>query len=320
MPDNLSVQQLFDSHAKRLRLKWLNGEKYATRVVGNGKAHTPSVLLVGYLNLVRPFRIQVLGKDELEFLSTLGKNSRQDSLERLFEKQPALLILVDNIQVPDDILHGAERSKTPIITSELPGNNLIERLRHHLGTLISDKTTKHGVFMDVMGIGVLLTGPSGIGKSELALELINRGHRLVADDAPIFKRVTPNHIRGMCPELLTDFLEVRGVGILNIRAMFGDNALIRYKRLRLIVDLQPMSDEDVKKVERLGTATCFNSIMDVEIPEVVVPVAPGRNIAVIVEAAVRNHILTISGYNAAEDFINRQQELINKNNNETDHH
>lgn len=316
----LSVQQLYDSHAKRLRLNWLSGEQHAQRVIGNENEHTPASLLVGYLNLARPFRIQVLGQNELDYLSGLGKNSRQDSLERLFNQQPALLIMVDNVDVPDDILNGAKDSQTPVISSDLPGNNLIERLRHHLTTQISDKTTRHGVFMDVMGIGVLITGPSAIGKSELALELVNRGHRLVADDAPEFKRIGPNHIRGTCPELLTDFLEVRGLGIINIRAMFGDNALIRYKRLRLIVDLQPMSDEDVKNVERIGSTTYFNSIMEVDIPEVLVPVAPGRNIAVIVEAAVRNHILTINGYNAAEDFMERQQRLINKNNNEADNH
>lgn len=319
MSDSLSVQQLYDNHAKRLRLNWFSGQQYAQHSIGDG-SHTPGVLLVGYLNLVRPFRIQVLGINELDFLSTLGKNSRQDSLERLFLQQPALLIMVDGVEVPEDIAYGAQQNQVPIVTSDLPGNNLIERLRHHLSTVISDKTTRHGVFMDVMGIGVLLTGPSGIGKSELALELVNRGHRLIADDAPEFKRIGPNHIRGTCPPLLTDFLEVRGLGVINIRAMFGDNALIRYKRLRLIVDLQPLSDEYVKKVDRLGANTCFNTIMDVDIPEVVVPVAPGRSIAIIVEAAVRNHILTINGYNAAEDFMDRQQQLINKNNNEADNH
>ena len=320
MHDSISVQQLYDSHAKRLRLSWLCGQEYASHFVGDEYSHTPGVLLVGYLNLVRPFRIQVLGKDEMEFLSSLGKNSRQDSLETLFHHKPALLIMVDDIELPDDILEGANQNQTPIMRSELPGNNLIERLRHHLSTIISDTATKHGVFMDVMGIGVLLTGPSGIGKSELALELVNRGHRLVADDAPEFKRLNPSHIRGTCPELLKDFLEVRGLGIINIRAMFGDNALIRYKRLRLIVDLEPMTDDEAYTIDRLGSTTRFNSIMDVNIPEVVVPVAPGRNIAVIVEAAVRNHILTINGYNAGEDFMERQQQLINNNNNEADNH
>lgn len=320
MSDSLSVQQLYDSHAKRLRLNWVSGQQYTDHFIDDENSHTPASLLVGYLNLARPFRIQVLGQDELEYLSSLGKNSRQDSVERLFSQKPALLILVDDVDVPDDILQGASKAQVPVIKSDLPGNNLIERLRHSLSTSISDKTTMHGVFMDVMGIGVLLTGPSGIGKSELALELINRGHRLVADDAPVFKRIGPNHLRGTCPVLLTDFLEVRGLGVINVRAMFGDNALIRYKRLRLIIDLQPMLDEDIYKIERLGVTSCFNSIMDVEIPQVVVPVAPGRNIAVIVEAAVRNHILTINGYNAAEDFMDRQQKLINKNNNEADNH
>jgi HPr kinase/phosphorylase len=320
MPDTLSVQQLYDSHAKRLQLKWLTGEESAQHNIGNANAATPDGLLVGYLNLIRPYRIQVLGKDELDYLNSLGENSRQDSLQRLFSQHPALLIFVDDIKVPDDIVQGANHNQVPVFTSALPGKNLIERLRHNLGTLISDKTTRHGVFMDVMGIGVLLTGPSGIGKSELALELINRGHRLIADDAPEFKRIGPNHLRGTCPELLTNFLEVRGLGLINIRAMFGDNALIRYKRLRLIVDLEPLTDEQIKNIDRLGSTLRFNTIMDVEIPEVVIPVAPGRNIAVIVEAAVRNHVLAMNGYNAADDFMEQQQKLINKTHNEADNH
>jgi len=152
----------------------------------------------------------------------------------------------------------------------------------------------------------------GIGKSELALQLINRGHRLIADDATEFKRIAPNHIRGNCPDLLTDFLEVRGLGILNIRAMFGDNALIRYKRLRLIVDLEPLSDEEIKKIDRLGNTHQFTTILDVDIPEVIIPIAPGRDIAIIVEAAVRNHLLSMNGYNSADDFMKRQQQIIDK--------
>jgi HPr kinase/phosphorylase len=164
--------------------------------------------------------------------------------------------------------------------------------------------------MEVMGIGVLLTGPSGIGKSELALELLSRNHRLVADDAPEFRRSGPNTVHGRCPSLLKDFMEVRGLGILNVRAMFGDNAIVEKKRLRLVVRLDHISENTVWEVDRLGHSYRTLSILDVDIPEVHIPVAPGRNVAVIIEAAVRNHVLYLNGYNAAEDFIKRQQDLI----------
>lgn len=312
MPDTLSVQQLFDARAKPLELSWISGQDLNPSIIDNDEKYTDITLLVGFLNLVRPFRIQVLGKEELDYLSKLGKNSRHDSLQRLLNLKPAMLIVVNNQPIPEEIQQLAQSHSIPLFLSSLPGNKLIDNLRHYLNLLGSDKTTRHGVFMDVMGIGVLLTGPSGIGKSELALELINRGHRLIADDAPEFKRIAPNHIRGTCPELLTDFLEVRGLGILNLRAMFGDNALIRYKRLRLIVDLEQMGNDEIKTLDRLGSTHRFQNVLEVEIPEVVIPIAPGRNIAVIVEAAVRNHILAMNGYNAADDFMQRQQEQINR--------
>lgn len=312
MPDTLSVQQLFDARAKPLELIWISGQDLNPSIIDNDEKYTDITLLVGFLNLVRPFRIQVLGKEELDYLSKLGKNSRHDSLQRLLNLKPAMLIVVNNQPIPEEIQQLAQSHSIPLFLSSLPGNKLIDNLRHYLNLLVSDKTTRHGVFMDVMGIGVLLTGPSGIGKSELALELINRGHRLIADDAPEFKRIAPNHIRGTCPELLTDFLEVRGLGILNLRAMFGDNALIRYKRLRLIVDLEQMGNDEIKTLDRLGSTHRFQNVLEVEIPEVVIPIAPGRNIAVIVEAAVRNHILAMNGYNAADDFMQRQQEQINR--------
>ncbi|MGD8526315.1 MAG: HPr(Ser) kinase/phosphatase [Thioalkalispiraceae bacterium] len=310
MQDAFTVQQFFEAYAKSLELSWVTGQADNPTIIPGSEEELDIALPIGFLNLVRPYRIQVLGSKELEYLSRLGKNSRQDSLNSLFQQQPAMLIMVEGNTIPEDIQGLAQQYGVPILASTLPGKKLIELTRHYLNLLVSDKTTRHGVFMDVLGIGVLLTGPSGIGKSELALELINRGHRLVADDAPEFKRIAPNNLRGGCPNLLKDFLEVRGIGILNVRAMFGDNALIRYKRLRLIVDLEQMSDEEIKTLDRLGTTHRYQSILDVDIPEVVIPVAPGRNIAVIVEAAVRNHILAMNGYHAAEDFMARQQEHI----------
>ena len=165
--------------------------------------------------------------------------------------------------------------------------------------------------MEVMGLGILLTGPSGVGKSELALELLSRGHRLVADDAPEFRRTAPDSVHGSCPPMLADFIEVRGLGILNVRAMYGNNAVMTHKRLHLIIRLQPPTENgNVPAFDRLDTNQRHRTILGVDIPEVILPVAPGRDLAVIIEAAVRNHVLYLNGYNAAEDFIERQQQYI----------
>lgn len=166
--------------------------------------------------------------------------------------------------------------------------------------------------MEVMGIGVLLAGPSGVGKSELALELISRGHRLIADDAPFFTRLAPDAIMGKCPKALQDFLEVRGLGILDIRSMFGDNSLKHQETLHLIVQLKRMSDSEVGQLDRLQGNMVYRTVLDVEIPELTLPVIMGSNLAVLVEGAVRNHLLLMKGYNATETFIERQRRFISQ--------
>ena len=234
-------------------------------------------------------------------------------MSRLFKCEPAMIVFAgisnkDNIA--DEFIETANKTKIPLLYSPLASNQLTELLQYHLARLLGDSRIMHGVFMEVMGIGVLLTGPSGIGKSELALELISRGHRLIADDAPEFRRSAPDTIRGRSPALLKDFLEVRGLGILNVRAMFGDASIVETKRLRLIVHIDTISDDTLWEIDRIGGTQRKKNVLDVEITEVQIPVAPGRNVAVIIEAAVRNHVLYLNGYNAADDFINRQQKLI----------
>ena len=177
-------------------------------------------------------------------------------------------------------------------------------MQHYLTNYFADKITLHGVFMEVMGTGVLITGDSSIGKSELALELITRGHRLIADDATEFSRVSPDTLLGSCPEMLRDFLEVRGLGILNIRAMFGSRAIKQHRNLRLIIVLQQLAD--ATKMDRLHGS----KIQEVNIPEITLPVWPGRNLAVLLEAAVRNHILNTKGYDASKAFIDRQKRRL----------
>ncbi|MBY0543961.1 MAG: HPr(Ser) kinase/phosphatase [Gammaproteobacteria bacterium] len=176
--------------------------------------------------------------------------------------------------------------------------------------------TLHGVFMEVSGFGVLLRGNSAIGKSEMALSLINRGHRLVADDAVDIKQVAPETLIGSCPPLLQDFLEVRGLGIINIRIMFGDNAIKDSKRLQLIIKMAAFDENELKQIDRLHGMYRVETILGTTIPEVTIPVAPGRNLAVLIETAVRNQVLKHNGYDAPHEFITRQQQFLRDKDNQ----
>lgn len=312
MNNDLTTRDFILSHGERLGLHWQAGQNGENRLLQNEKLVTGTPA-AGFLNLVKPNQVQVLGPEEVKYLKQLGKNSHKDAINRLFECEPAMIIfagIADSSKISPDFINTANQTNTPLLYSSLASTELTELLQYHLARLLGDSKIMHGVFMEVMGIGVLLTGPSGIGKSELALELISRGHRLIADDAPEFRRSAPDTIRGRSPVLLKDFLEVRGLGILNVRAMFGDSSIVETKRLRLIVHLNTISDKTVWEVDRIGSSHRKKTILDVDIPEVQIPVAPGRNVAVIIEAAVRNHVLYLNGYSAADDFIKRQQKLI----------
>ena len=205
-------------------------------------------------------------------------------------------------------MEAAAASRTAVLSSSPPSEETIQHLRYFLGNYLAEKLTLHGVFMEVMGTGVLITGASSIGKSELALELLTRGHRLIADDAAEFARIAPDVLNGTCPEMLRDFIEVRGLGILNVRAMFGASAIKHSRNLRLIIVLQEMGE--AAAMDRLHGSRRMRTIMEVEIPEITLPVGPGRNLAVLVEAAVRNHILNIKGYDASQAFIERQKQRL----------
>lgn len=312
MGNVLTIRDFIQSHGERLGLVWEAGQDAENRHFQNENIIT-GVPIAGYLNLVKPNQVQVLGPEEVKYLKQLKDNSHKDAMSRLFKCEPAMIVFAgisNKDDIADEFIETANKTKTPLLYSPLASNQLTELLQYHLARLLGDSKIMHGVFMEVMGIGVLLTGPSGIGKSELALELISRGHRLIADDAPEFKRSAPDTIRGRSPALLKDFLEVRGLGILNVRAMFGDASIVETKRLRLIVHIDTISDDTLWEIDRIGGTQRKKNVLDVEITEVQIPVAPGRNVAVIIEAAVRNHVLYLNGYNAADDFINRQQKLI----------
>ncbi|OOZ40880.1 HPr(Ser) kinase/phosphatase [Solemya pervernicosa gill symbiont] len=312
MSNAISTRTLFDNLHEKLSLQWLAGACGEERKIETDTLHATGSSMVGHLNVIHPNPIQVLGAEELEFLASLGKNSREDILKQLFSEQTSITIVTDNLIPPESFQRLADEHCTPLLGTPFASHDLVSRLQYYLTNLLAERITLHGVFMEVMGSGVLITGPSSSGKSELALELVTRGHRLVADDAPEFARIAPDIISGSCPHVLQDFLEVRGLGVLNIREMYGDSAIKQGKYLRLIINLAVLSDEELQKIDRLRGNQRLRKLLNIDIPEITLPVAPGRNLSVLVEAAVRNHLLTQKGINASQTFIDRQQRFMEK--------
>jgi HPr kinase/phosphorylase len=308
MSTTLEIQTLYKVLQEKLGLVWLAGEQYKNRPLHSSSDASADISLVGHLNLISLHRVQVLGRKELDYLDSLKKNSRKDTVSLLFSGQTTLVVIAKGLPPPGDLEAAATASQVPLLSSSLPSQDVIENLQHFLTNYFADKITLHGVFMEVLGTGVLITGDSSIGKSELALELLTRGHRLIADDAPEFSRVTPDTLLGTCPEMLQDFLEVRGLGILNVRAMFGASAIKQHRNLRLIVVLQDIGE--ATQIDRLHGSKRIRKIQDVSIPEFTLPVGPGRNLAVLLEVAVRNHILNAKGYDASQAFIERQKRRL----------
>ncbi len=315
MDSRLTARTLFEVHRDKLGLRWVAGRQGEQRPVqlplpAQDAEGAPFGAWVGHLNLIHPNRIQVLGTAELRYLDGLGKNSHADAIKQLFASAPAAVVVADGEAVSEELEETAERTATPLFATPLPSHKIISHLHYQISNDLADKIILHGVFMEILGMGVLLTGESGIGKSELALELITRGHRLIADDAPEFSRTAPDRLTGRCPSALQEFLEVRGLGVLNIRAMFGDSAIKPSNDLRLIIHLQRMDDDALRRIDRLQGSRQTRTILDVEVPQVTLPVAPGHNLAVLAEGAARNHILALSGYDAAEEFMARQRRLM----------
>jgi HPr kinase/phosphorylase len=307
MTRSLTGHELFDEVRTRLELSWEGTHEGGERriEIAEGRQRRPS--LIGYLNLIHPNKIQILGAEELAFLDALPATTRRVTIQRMVKLQPAVLVLTRGLVPPADLLAAARRNHIPVWRTGKRGHDVLTYLQYHLARALAPQTTLHGVFLEVYSIGVLITGEAGAGKSELALELVTRGHRLIADDAPEFTMVAPDVIDGTCPEMLQDCLEVRGLGVLNVREMFGDTAVKRNKYLRLILHLGPtVADGHHDGMKRLFGDVSSTRVLEVDIPRLVIPVAPGRNLAVLVEAAVRNHVLKSKGIDAAQTFVDRQ--------------
>jgi HPr kinase/phosphorylase len=306
-----TVQRLFEDTRQKLNLSWIAGATGGSRLLTSETVQKPSLALIGHLNFVHPNRVQVLGAAEMDYLRGLSPENLQQSIDHLYSTELAAVIVANGEGVPQAMIEVANRSETALFSSPQASPRLMQILTHYLAKSLAEFTTLHGVFMEVMGIGVLITGDSAIGKSELALELITRGHRLIADDIVEIYEISPETLEGRCPSLLQDFIEVRGLGILNIRALYGEVAVKPKKTLRFIIHLEKPADITKVEYDRLQMQRDTQEILDINIPKVRIPVAAGRNLAVMVEVAVRSHILHLRGISSSQQFIERHTEYLN---------
>ncbi len=306
----VSIEKLFAENQQRLGLNWLAGRQGGNRVLIGEAALKPTIGQVGHMNFIHPFRVQLIGAAEAAYLRGLPEDALTKSIGRLFTTELAAIIVANGEDVPAHLLDECNRHHIALMTSPQPSPHVVDVIRLYLSRVLAESTTLHGVLLDVLEIGVLITGASAIGKSELALELISRGNGLVADDIVELYRISPDTIEGRCPTVLKEFLEVRGIGVLNIRTIFGETAVRPRKLLKLMVNLEDHSDEQFSELDRLQVDATYQEILGVPIRKVTIPVAAGRNLAVLVEAAVRNFVLNQRGIDSTKEFIERQQKLM----------
>ena len=306
----VNVRQLFEDKQQRLQLSHVAGVDGTDRVIDSDKVNASNSELIGHFNLIHPNWVQVFSETELDYLRTLDAEGRASAFHQIEQSITTCLIVAGADIIPDELIDFANRSHIPLFRSPKPSAHLMWLIRHYLAKELAESTTRHGVFLDVLGVGVLITGESAVGKSELGLELITRGNGLVADDIVELHRIAPDTLEGRCPELLRDFLEVRGLGVLNIRTMVGETAVRRKKSLKLIVHLHRPPGGDLSQMERLPSGAAYQEILGVNIRTVNIPVVAGRNLAVLVEAAVRNFVMQQRGIDSMQEFIMRHDQQL----------
>jgi HPr kinase/phosphorylase len=309
----VSIARLFEDNRDKLKLEWVAGRAGGEKSLNSELTKDSSQGLIGHLNFIHPNLIQVLGASEAAYLDGLDAASCRSVLAKVATKDLACFIVAGVERLPRPLAEVAESSATPLLSSPVASVELMWMLRPYLARALAESTTAHGVFLDVLGMGVLITGDSGVGKSELGLELISRGSGLVADDVVELYRIGPETVEGRCPALLKDFLEVRGLGVLNIRTIFGEAALRPRKNLKLIVHL----GKPTQRMERLPLNASSEPIMGVDVRKVMIPVAAGRNLAVLTEAAVRNYVLQLRGFDSTREFVSRQSDEMQSTKRET---
>jgi HPr kinase/phosphorylase len=293
---------------ERFHLELVSGEEGINRPITTSDISRPGIEIAGYFEYYPAERIQLLGKTELSFFEELSKNERISRMERLCTDITPAIIVTRDLEVPVELIEASERESVPVLKANMKTTRFSSRLTNFLESKLAPTTAVHGVLVDIYGIGVLITGKSGVGKSETALELVKRGHRLVADDCVEIRQEDQDTLVGASPDLIEHLLEIRGLGIINVMTLFGAGAVRSNKRITLVINLEIW--DAAKQYDRLGLDDEKMKIIDTEITKITVPVRPGRNLAVIIEVAAMNYRLKRMGVNAAQQFTERLSDVI----------
>lgn len=299
---------------EKFQLEVVCGEDGINRPITTSDISRPGIEMAGYFAHYPAERVQLLGKTELSFFNQLTDADKKARMDMLCTDITPGIIISRGFEVPKELIAASEREAVPVMRSAVKTTRLSSNLTNYLESMLAPTTAIHGVLVDIYGVGVLITGKSGVGKSETALELVKRGHRLVADDCVEIRQEDQDTLVGKAPELIQHLLEIRGLGIINVMTLFGAGAVRIYKKVSLVVNLELW--DQTKQYDRLGLEDEKMKIIDSEITKITVPVRPGRNLSVIIEVAAMNFRLKRMGMNAAEQFSSRLTNVIEDSENE----
>lgn len=296
---------------EKFNLTLVSGEEGIGRHIALSDISRPGIEIAGYFTHYPSNRVQLLGKTEISFFELLQPKEKEERMRKLCEADTPVIIVSHGMEVPEELIIASNNNSVPVLTTKMPTTRFSSMLTNFLESMLAPTTAVHGVLVDIYGVGVLITGKSGVGKSETALELVKKGHRLVADDCVEIRQEGEDTLVGSAPKLIEHLLEIRGLGIIDIMTLFGASAVRSYKRITLVIELE-IWDAD-KTYDRLGLEEDKMEIFNTAITKLTIPVRPGRNLAVIIEVAAMNHRLKRMGMNAAEDFSKRLEDVISQN-------
>lgn len=307
---SVNLEEILNTQGSEMKMRLITGQKGLSRFIDHARIQKPSLAFTGFLEHLSDFRLQVIGQTELHYLETRSTEEQQRVINNFFDLRVAAVIVTRGIIPPESIIQAAAKTDTPLFISELTSSDFMTNMTLYLSKRLAPVVSFHGVFMDIFGQGVILSGKSGIGKSEIALELITRGHRLIADDCIQLFHEAPNTLVGRCPKSLVDHLEVRGLGFINVRELFGSAAITQSKRATLIANFIKLDGpSNLLRAKRENDQETINGVT---LPSVVIPILPGRSMAVLVEVATRNQSLRNRGVDSNKDFMDAMDARIHK--------